>query len=177
MSRQNSASSPFLSTAPPPGGLFCVVFLLGCACAQDTAAVPQLVKFSGTISGAQAGTVGVIFALYKDQTGGAPLWQEVQNVAVDASGHYNSLLGARSATGIPLELFSNGEARWLGVQAEGQPEQPRVLLVSVPYALKASDSETLGGLPASAFLRSDAAPMVAAPLATTAPAVTSIAPP
>ena len=151
-------------------GLFCVVFLLGCACAQDTAAVPQLVKFSGTISGAQAGTVGVIFALYKDQTGGAPLWQEVQNVAVDASGHYNSLLGARSATGIPLELFSNGEARWLGVQAEGQPEQPRVLLVSVPYALKASDSETLGGLPASAFLRSDAAPMVAAPLATTAPA-------
>ncbi len=171
MSRQNSASSLFLSRLRRLlAASFCFVLLLGCACAQDTAAVPQLVKFSGTISGAQAGTVGVIFALYKDQTGGAPLWQEVQNVAVDASGHYNSLLGARSATGIPLELFSNGEARWLGVQAEGQPEQPRVLLVSVPYALKASDSETLGGLPASAFLRSDAAPMVAAPLATTAPA-------
>jgi hypothetical protein len=144
--------------------LFCIVLLLGCACAQDNAAVPQLVKFSGTISSAQAGTVGVIFALYKDQTGGAPLWQEVQNITVDASGHYSSLLGARSATGIPLELFANGEARWLGVQPEGQPEQPRVLLVSVPYALKASDSETLGGLPASAFLRADA---VTAPLGTT----------
>ena len=117
--------------------------------------------------GRPAGTVGVIFALYKDQTGGAPLWQEVQNIAVDANGHYNSLLGARSATGIPLELFANSEARWLGVQPEGQPEQPRVLLVSVPYALKASDSETLGGLPASAFLRSDA---VAARHAAAAPA-------
>jgi lysophospholipase L1-like esterase len=147
--------------------LFCIVLLLGCAIAQDTAAVPQLVKFSGTISGAPAGTVGVIFALYKDQTGGAPLWQEVQNITVDASGRYSSLLGARSATGIPLELFANNEARWLGVEPEGQPEMPRVLLVSVPYALKASDSETLGGLPASAFLRADA---VTVPSSSTAPA-------
>jgi hypothetical protein len=143
------------------------VLLLGCAYAEDNTAVPQLVKFSGTISGAPAGTIGVIFALYKDQTGGAPLWQEVQNITVDGSGHYNSLLGARSATGIPLDLFSNGEARWLGVQPEGQPEQARVLLVSVPYALKASDSETLGGLPASAFLRADA---VTATASSTAPA-------
>jgi hypothetical protein len=129
--------------------------------------VPPLVKFSGTISSAPAGTVGVIFALYKDQTGGAPLWQEVQNVTTDASGRYSAFLGARSASGIPLEVFSNGEARWLGVQPEGQPEQARVLLVSVPYALKASDSETLGGLPASAFLRADA---VTATASSTAPA-------
>jgi hypothetical protein len=135
-----------------------MVLLLGCAYAEDSASVPQLVKFSGTISGSPAGSVSVIFALYKDQTGGAPLWQEVQNLAVDASGHYTSLLGARSAAGIPVEVFSTGEARWLGVQAERQPEQPRVLLVSVPYALKASDAETLGGLPASAFLRASAAP-------------------
>jgi hypothetical protein len=125
--------------------------------------VPPLVKFSGTISSTPAGTVGVIFALYKDQNGGAPLWQEVQNITIDASGRYSAFLGARSASGIPLEVFSNGEARWLGVQAEGQPEQPRVLLVSVPYALKASDAETLGGLPASAFLRSDAVAVTAAP--------------
>ena len=30
-------------------------------------------------------------------------------------------------------------------------EQPRVLLVSAPYALKAADAETLGGKPLSAF--------------------------
>src|SRR5208337_548247 len=92
--------------------------------------VPQLVKFSGTIAGTHPGTVSVIFALYKDQTGGAPLWQEVQNLSVDANRQYTVLLGSRNVNGIPLEVFSNGEARWLGVQAEGQAEQARVLLVS-----------------------------------------------
>ena len=54
-----------------------------------------------------------------------------------------------------MELFASGESRWLGVQANvpGEREQPRVLLVSVPYALKAADAETLGGLPAAAFVR------------------------
>ena len=33
----------------------------------------------------------------------------------------------------------------------GEVEQPRGLLVSIPYALKASDAETLGGRPASAY--------------------------
>jgi len=49
-------------------------------------------------------------------------------------------------------LFVSGEARWLGVQVAGQPKQPRVLLLSVPYALKAADAETIGGLPPSAFV-------------------------
>src|SRR4029077_11354811 len=55
--------------------------------------------------------------------------------------------------GLPLELFTTGEPRWLGLQANlpKEVEQPRVLLVSVPYALKAADAETLSGLPASAF--------------------------
>ena len=38
------------------------------------------------------------------------------------------------------------------MQVSGQAEQPRVLLVSAPYALKAGDAETIGGLPPSAFL-------------------------
>jgi len=61
------------------------------------------------------------------------------------------LLGSNSAEGTPPELFSTNEAQWLGVQPEGLPEQ-RVLLVSVPYALKAADAETLGGRPASSFV-------------------------
>ena len=137
--------------------LFCVAILSFPVCAQEAVPVPPLVKFSGTITGAPAGTAGVIFALYKDSSGGAPLWQEVQNVTVDAAGRYTAFLGSRSAKGIPVEVFNNGEAHWLSVQAQGQAEQPRVLLVSVPYALKANDAETLGGLPASAFLRADSA--------------------
>jgi len=38
------------------------------------------------------------------------------------------------------------------VQAQGQAEQPRVLLLSVPYALKAGDAQTIGGLSPSAFV-------------------------
>jgi hypothetical protein len=95
--------------------------------------------------------IGISFFLYADQTGGAPLWMETQNVKADATGHYTALLGRTKSEGLPVDLFVSGEARWLGVQVEGQPEQPRVLLLSVPYAFKAADAETLGGKPASAF--------------------------
>jgi hypothetical protein len=135
--------------------LICLTLAVGCAWAEDGIAVPHLVKLSGTIAGTPSGSVGAIFALYKDQVGGAPLWQEVQTVSVDATGRYTALLGAGSQSGIPVEVFSSNEAHWLGIQMEGQPEQPRILLVSVPYAMKAADAETLGGLPASAFLRAD----------------------
>ncbi|HKO04940.1 MAG TPA: hypothetical protein VJW51_09335 [Candidatus Acidoferrales bacterium] len=119
--------------------------------------VPRLVKFAGTLMDAagqpRGGTVSVAFAVYAAEEGGTPLWLETQNVQADAQGHFTVLLGAASADGLPIELFSSGEPRWLGVKAhaDGGAEQPRVLLVSVPYALKAADAETLGGLPASAF--------------------------
>jgi hypothetical protein len=118
--------------------------------------VPNLIKFGGHLvdsSGKPYSSIaGVTFALYKDQQGGAPLWMETQNVQPDATGHYSVFLGSMTTGGLPIELFSEGEARWLGVQVEGKPEQPRVLLVAVPYALKAADAETLGGKPASAFM-------------------------
>jgi hypothetical protein len=118
--------------------------------------VPRLVNFSGRATDAQgksiAGISGVTFAIYKEQSEGAPLWMETQNVQADAKGNYTIQLGATKSEGLPLELFSSGEARWLGVRVNGGEEQPRVLLLSVPYALKAADAETVGGLPASAFV-------------------------
>ncbi len=117
--------------------------------------VPRLVKFSGTVKDAdgkpRTGVTGITFALYKEQEGGAALWLETQSVTTDAQGQYVVLLGSTAAAGIPMDAFSANEARWLGVQPEGQAEQ-RVLLVSVPYALKAADAETLGGIPASSFV-------------------------
>jgi hypothetical protein len=123
---------------------------------EAASALPRLVRFGGTVqdlNGAPlAGVAGVTFTLYSEQSGGAPLWQETQNVTADGSGHYTALLGSTTTEGLPAELFNSEQARWVGVQIQGQPEQPRVLLVSVPYALKASDSDTLGGRPASAYL-------------------------
>jgi hypothetical protein len=122
----------------------------------SSAVVPKLVNFSGRAADMQgkaiAGIAGVTFAIYRDQSEGAPLWLETQNVTADAKGNYTVQLGATKPDGLPLELFSSGEARWLGVRVNGGEEQPRVLLLSVPYALKAADAETVGGLPASAFV-------------------------
>jgi hypothetical protein len=117
--------------------------------------VPRLVKFSGSLKddpgNLRAGTASITFAFYQDEQGGAPVWLETQNVTLDSGGHYTVQLGATQPDGLPIDVFASGEARWLGVQPAGQAEQPRVLLLSVPYALKAGDATTLGGLPASAF--------------------------
>jgi len=128
--------------------------------AQAPAAVPSMVNYNGTVTDLNhkplTGATGVTFALYKDEQGGSPLWTETQNVQPDKSGHYKVALGSTTSQGLPPTIFALGEARWLGVKVQGQEEQPRVLLLSVPYALKALDAETLGGKPASAFLTGSA---------------------
>jgi hypothetical protein len=120
--------------------------------------VPRLIRFDGVVKDAEgkvmSGTTQLTFSLYQFPEGGTPLWSETQSVTADELGHYTALLGTESPGGVPLDLFSNGQARWLGVQAQlpAVGELPRVLLVGVPYALKAADADTLGGKPASAYV-------------------------
>ena len=118
-----------------------LLVLIGCALpiyAQQAGSevLPSMVKFTGALTGidgkALRGVVGVNFYLYKEQEGGAPLWMETQNVQLDKNGHYSVTLGSAS-NGLPADVFAGGEARWLGVQASGQTEQPRTLLFSLPY--------------------------------------------
>ena len=126
------------------------------ASSSSTVVVPPLVNFSGVLTDVNGkpltGVAGVTFALYKESQGGAPLWLETQNVYPDKTGHYTVMLGSTSGRGIPAQIFVAGEARWLGVQPQGQEEQPRVMLLSVPYALKAADAATVGGMLPSAFV-------------------------
>src|SRR5271154_7559761 len=121
-----------------------------------SAVVPRLVNFSGKALDEQgkviSGIIAATFAIYKDQEGGAALWMETQNVSVDKAGRYSAQLGATKPDGLPVDLFNSGEARWLGVAINGLKELPRTLLLSVPYALKALDAETIGGKPASSFM-------------------------
>ena len=74
-------------------------------------------------------------------------------------------LGATKLDGSLADSFANSEAHWLGVQIAGQQEQARVLLVAVPYALKAGDAQTIGGLPASAFVLANGAKGISTPAA------------
>jgi hypothetical protein len=140
---------------------FVHLILLSVAAAQSViappnAAVPTLVNYTGALTEVDGkpltSLIGVTFCLYENAQGGEPLWMEVQNVQPNRTGHYSVTLGSTTSAGLPVSVFASGEARWLGVQVQGQEEQPRVMLLAVPYALKAGDAETIGGLPPSAFI-------------------------
>src|SRR5580700_10983584 len=94
--------------------------------AQTASALPRLVRFGGVVKDLDGnpltGVVGITFAFYSEQTGGAALWLETQNVTADIAGHYTALLGSTKPDGLPPELFTSVEARWVGVQVSGQAE-------------------------------------------------------
>lgn len=138
-------------------GLTAVAFAQSTSSGTSTnGAVPTLINYNGVLKDsagkALTSITGVTFLIYTDEQGGSPLWLETQNVTPDRSGHYVVQLGSTSASGLPADLFQSGEARWLAVQIAGQAEQPRIMLLSVPYAMKAGDAQTIGGLPPSAFV-------------------------
>jgi trimeric autotransporter adhesin len=124
-----------------------------------TATVPRLIQIKGSVRDETGkplkGNIGVTFTLYQGENDQVAVWQENQTVQLDSAGHYTVLLGATNEGGLPLEIFSAGDARWLGVRPDGQAEQSRILLLSVAYALKAADTEMLGGKPASAYALAD----------------------
>ncbi len=121
--------------------------------------IPALIQFGGVLVDVNGkpmtGTVGVTFAVYKNQEGGAPLWVETQNVQPNKAGHYSVTLGATASTGLPGDLFVQWRSAldW-SASCKGKTSSPRVMLLSVPYAMKAGDAATIGGLPPSAFVLS-----------------------
>jgi hypothetical protein len=100
----------------------------------------------------------VTLSIYIDQQGGAPLFQETQQVTLDDRGRYSVVLGAAHADGIPPSIFVAG-GQWLGTVFErtGEVEGPRVRLTSVPYAMRAAAADTLGGHPASDYVLANGA--------------------
>jgi len=127
--------------------------------AQGQAPVPtqttttRLIPVSGTLVDAAGapltGEVAVTFSLYDEQSGGAVLWTETQVLRLDERGRYSAYLG--SDTALPQSAFRDEQARWLETAAAGHAA-PRAMLVAVPYALRATDAETLGGTPLSSFV-------------------------
>ena len=72
---------------------------LGLAQQASVTTVPNLIRYGGTLKDAQgvplaSSTVGVTFAIYGQQEGGAAIWMETQNVATDPAGNYGVLLGS-----------------------------------------------------------------------------------
>ncbi len=143
--------------------------------------VPLLVPFAGSALGTNGkpleGKVSLTFVIFTDRQGGEPLWAETQTVLVDAAGKYSTQLGAAQAGGLPASVFGRGDARWLEVQIAGQPVQPRVLLASVPYAMKAASADKLGGRNAEEYVTQEQmASQLQAQLAATASALANQSP-
>ena len=111
--------------------------------------IPPLVRFSGRLANLQQratqGPISSTFALYKEETGGVPLWIETQNVTLDPQGRFTVLLGAASSGGLLPGAFSSSGAQWLGMTVDGAPEGARVMFLSVPYAFESADAERIGG--------------------------------
>ena len=62
------------------------------ASSASTATVPRLIRIQGTVQDEAGrpltGNSEVTFSLYKDENDPAAIWQESQNVSLDATGHY-----------------------------------------------------------------------------------------
>jgi hypothetical protein len=106
--------------------------------AQAPTVVPEVLRYGGQLPNTDGMRTQKLlrFSIYAQQASSSPMWSEEQVVWVNSNGSFNVLLGTATENGVPARLF----------------------VVSVPYALKASDAETLGGLPASAFLRATPSP-------------------
>jgi len=127
---------------------------------SNTPAVPHLIKYTGTLVDGRGYPITVpidaTFSLYEQATATLgeqrpALWKETQHITPNEKGAYTVYLGNATPLGLPMEVFTSVTAQYLGVKVEGESEMPRTLLVSVPYAFKAGDAQTLGGLPASAY--------------------------
>jgi hypothetical protein len=141
---------------------------------ESAPVVPQQVRFTGTLPNRPGDTVEAVFRIYAAPEGGKPLWAETQTISVASDGTYAVLLGAVSSKGLPQAVFSDGQARWVGISVERGDEEPRIPLASTPYAMKAGDAQTLGGLSAQSYVTHAQLAAVAQSLA--AQAVAQIAP-
>lgn len=121
---------------------------------EPVVVIPGTISFSGILPNPDAAPKEIFphFAFFAEKDGNSPLWSEDQAVWVQSNGSYTVLLGLVSSGGIPPSLFASGDPRWIGVSLDGVEVGPRTLMVSVPYAMKAADADTLGGLPPAAFV-------------------------
>jgi hypothetical protein len=141
-----------------------------------TTVVPPLVRFTGSAANRAGDTVEATFRIYADAEGGEPLWSETQQVVVGKNGSYSVMLGLATEGGLPASIFEAGAGRWLGVSLERAQENGRTALVSVAYALKASDADSVGGIPAATLVTQGQLASVTRQLTPQAPVIGSPAP-
>lgn len=135
-----------------------IVLLLLASVAVCTASVPAMLNYQGRLAQASGqpvadGVQTLTFALYEQQSGGAPLWSETQQVQV-SGGLFHVLLG--SVALLPDAAFAGNT--WLETRVSGTALTPRTRIVSSGYAMRSRIAETVqDGSITSAKLAADEA--------------------
>ncbi len=136
--------------------LLVVVFLVG---SWGSAQVPQLINYQGYLADGDGnpvnGTRSIEFRMYNTASGGTAIWSETQSVTV-LEGVFSVLLG--SVTPLSYTLF-DGSDRFLALKVGSDSEMtPRTRLVSVGYAFRANQADSLDGNAADDFVESGSIP-------------------
>src|SRR5262245_33130788 len=91
------------------------------------------------------------FRLFDAPSGGSMVWQEMATISVD-----DGLVFHELGSFTPFdEVILDGAKLYLEVTVDGTAMNPRVVVTSVPYAVRATvagDADQLGGLTASDFI-------------------------
>ncbi len=94
--------------------------------------VPQKISYQGVLTDidgvALNGNYNIQFSLYNTESGGTPIWQEIQDVLVT-----NSIFDVYLGSVNPIILSFNSQY-WLEIQVGSSLPLPRVMLASSPYS-------------------------------------------
>ena len=117
--------------------------------------IPQMINYQGILFDGDGKTVtgnrSIEFLLYDTETEGSALWSETQNVSV-MEGLFTVLLG--SVKPIPASVFDSTVV-YLTLKVGSDEEMlPRKSLVSVGYAYRALNADSLGGRSSKEFVLS-----------------------
>jgi hypothetical protein len=107
------------------------------------AAAPNFMHYKATLTRPDGSpvadtTYAIHFAVYRDETGGAPIWYEDHSIATK-NGDFHVKLG--SINGLADSVFADS-LRYLGIAVNDDVEMaPRTLIGSVPWSLNAHYAE------------------------------------
>jgi hypothetical protein len=128
--------------------------------ASSAGAVPLSVPYQGLLTYENGqpynGTVDVTAEIFDANTGGSLLWGPAEFTDVDVE---NGLLSLVLEGGSPdlISAIDSNAPLWLSFEIGGAPMEPRQQILSVPYAIRAGDAATVGGVPSAELLQVGAA--------------------
>jgi hypothetical protein len=134
-------------------GIGAVLVLMAVVFSAFTASadIPRKINYQGLLTDSDdgeplVGTYDLTFRIYDASSGGDLLWSEMGSVTTDKFGVFSALIGSS----VPLDISFEGPC-WLEIVVEGETLGPRRELASVPYAFRAINADSLGGLSSASF--------------------------